>query len=1008
MSEMESLALAFSEVQATLIVGTGLSISCSENAQTASWLGLLEQSIYWAKDNAPGVTATWMATVKGNLQAAKDEGDTSLLLAAAGLISSKIGAQGEQSVANWLSALVGSLKPLDPSWPMALDALKCPILTTNYDTLIEQTTGRPSADWTEPAELHKVISRRSPAVGHLHGVWSRADSVVLSESDYQRALSSAPLQALQQAASSVRSLIYVGVGDGLADPNFSRLLQWHRQTFVTSAVTHFRLCRDSELPRLRQIHAGDNITPVSYGANYSDLPDFLDQFKPQIGAAVVVQNRVELARDVLASRVRKGTILCENAADVGEKTIDQLIAPPVLQPLSSEQARAAQTSALAEKRQIERSDPREVASGRGVTIIAGHGGSGRTTALYWLLEEAARSSGRIPLLVASKDLHKGGRPLITALKERAREVGLSVSRNESFPDLIIGIDDLSPYTTTICQQTIKDIKGLDESSIFITCQEGYEAELSKLLLDYGIPSEIQYIGELWRSDIRGLLDLVSPARSKTIEDNVVSILQQHHLPRTPFTISLLISVLLGGKMVPANSSHTTLLDLYLNQLIGRGDFEEDSRWGMDSDLRAAVLADLAQYFIEEESGSVPEGEVTTRVAAFFSARGIPESAGDLLAELRERKVLQHEGGNISFSHSSYLYVFAAKAATKNRELRGRMLENPLLYAPILKHYPSLERADKDFLLALEGFFSHLNEGVHSSQSLHARVTQIDAPDDLEERLLTLEPEEEPSDLREIEAPEDGRDDLEMYPRRDGKVALLTLPNELPDFHRFAIGLDVISTALRDSVLIADPDMKARILGSVLIGWGKLGSVFADDPELVEALKRTLDQMTNTIDVPEERREAFVRVLAGISPVLLMSGGVSSSLSTTRLVAALEDALDKNDLAADIDGAIGAAILLLDVQPPGWVRRLEQVAERHKELRIMADSIKLICMSAYMSRMGRVDDSHRLLRLISDLEASRIRFKKDSIRHSFRTAYEQQIESTMKNLKFRAIDDPSLP
>ncbi|WP_166651718.1 SIR2 family protein [Arthrobacter sp. AG258] len=1000
---MEELALAFSEARATVLVGTGLSISCSEHAPTASWIGFIEESIHWANDNIPGVTDAWTSTVKQNLKAAKDEGDTSLLLGAAGLVSSKIGSQGTQAKANWLAALIGSLDPKSPEWAIAIDGLKCPILTTNYDTLIEKSTGRLSADWSEPIELQRVISRQSTAVGHLHGVWTREESVVLSEGDYQRALSSAPLQALQQAASSVRSLVYIGVGEGLGDPNFSRLLAWHRQTFSPSAVTHFRLCRESELAHLRKVHSADNITPISYGADFTDLPKFLAKFHPQTGSPALVQNRVELARDLLAERVRSLTILCENVQDIDERTIDQLVAPPVLQPLSSEQERAAQTSQLTDKRQVERSDPYGVATQSGVTIIAGHDGSGRTTALYWLLEEASKSSGAMPLLVGAKDLHKGGRPLVNALKDKSREAGFPIKRNDPFPKLIIGIDDLSPYNTTICQQTIKDIKSLDGSSVFITCQEGYEAELARQLLDYGIKTEMQYIGELWRSDIRQLLDLVSPTRSKTIEDNVVSILQQHHLPRTPFTVSLLISVLLGGKIVPANSSHTTLLDLYLDQLIGRGDFEEDSRWGMDSDLRSAVLADLATFFVEKESGLILEAEAATRVASFFSARGIPESAVSLLHELRDRKVLQYEQGHISFSHSSYLYVFAAKAAARDGGLRDHMLGNPLLYAPILKHYPSLERADRQFLLSLESFFKDLDATVQSNRSLHVRVSKVDAPENLDENFLDFPEHAATPEANDSQGKDEDVDDLDMFPRRDPQIALLALPDDLPAFHKYSIGLDLVSTALRDSVLIADPVLKARVLSAVLVGWGKLGSVFVEDPELVIAVERTLTQVADTIEVPAEKREALVRMLAGITPVLLIAAGISSSLSTTRLVAALNDALKDENLVANPDAAIATALFLLDVQAPGWVRDLENVTEQHRDLKIMAESIRMLALAAYLTKHGRVDDAHRLGRLISDLESRRISFKRDAERQFYRGQFEQKIAAIRTDPRFRELE-----
>jgi hypothetical protein len=992
-STMTDLAAAFADARATLVVGTGLSMSCSAGSPGANWVGFLRQSIQWAKESLE-TADDWGPTVEIVLDTALKNSDTNMLISAASMISNKIGEIGEQAKLNWFAQTVGALPLIDSEWANSLDRLKCPILTTNYDTLIEQATGRKSATWTEPSELQKVMSRTSNHVGHLHGVWEQIDSVVLSEADYARVLQSAPLQALQQAASSVTSLVYIGVGDGLDDPNFSKLLAWHRDTFRTSAVPHFRLCRDSELEALTRNHGADNISAVSYGASWEDLPRFLEQFYPIESAVSVRQNHVELARDVLTARVRDLSIVCEKLGDLEDRTFGQLIAPPVLLPLSTEQFRASQSSVPAAD-QLRRCDPHEVAANGGVTVIAGPDGSGRTTALYWLLEESSKTAlGSAPVMVEYSELNRGGKPLSNALRNRVRESGAAMAKGAPLPKLVVGIDDMSPFAVRIVEQTLEELVALSKSDtpIFISCKEGYEGELAKLLTASGLQPTIRYVGELSRADIRDLVRLAEPSRSKVIEDNVVSILKQQHLPRTPFTVSLLISVLNAGHVVAANSSHTTLLDLYLNQLIGRGDIAEDSRWGMDSDLRSAVLSDLAEFYIRSEAGSLPEAEVVDRIAEYFRDRGIPESAADLLANLRKRKVLSHEAGRIHFSHSSYLFVFAAKAATRDKKLRAHLLADPLLFAPILRHYPSLERSDSEFLSTLATFFGSLDATVPNSGSIHEPVRKVDAPEDLEHRLGQLEKTDDhtgASDLK-VDNSDPLADDLDAFPRNRSEGSPLALPDDLPDFYRFSTALDVVSTALRDSLLIADPALKKTLLKQVLRGWGKLGSLFNDDPELVEAAKRTIEEASLALDLTDQQRELFVTALTSFSPVIVISGGVASSLSTTRLLAALVDALEDPELTHDADSALGVAVFLLDVQPNGWVKLLDEVSSPHKDSKVVAHSIKLLCLAAHSTGSIAPDEMSRLRRYISDLEARRLAFKKDQDRQRYRALFEQKV------------------
>jgi hypothetical protein len=97
----------------------------------------------------------------------------------------------------WLEATVGSLRarPFDPAdvttKPSRLVdtiwSLKAPLLTTNYDTLLEQVTRAPPATWQNtPAFRHAVLGDDPRTTGHIHGVWDDHASVILDPYDYGR------------------------------------------------------------------------------------------------------------------------------------------------------------------------------------------------------------------------------------------------------------------------------------------------------------------------------------------------------------------------------------------------------------------------------------------------------------------------------------------------------------------------------------------------------------------------------------------------------------------------------------------------------------------------------------------------------------------------------------------------------------------------------------------------------------------------------------------------------
>jgi len=82
-------------------------------------------------------------------------------------------------------------------------------------------------------------------------------------------------QAVQRYLAFARTLIFIGYGDGLDDPNFGHLLDWVRQN-LPAGFHHFRLCRNGDEEALRAKHQLDErILVVSYGEHYEDLGTFL-------------------------------------------------------------------------------------------------------------------------------------------------------------------------------------------------------------------------------------------------------------------------------------------------------------------------------------------------------------------------------------------------------------------------------------------------------------------------------------------------------------------------------------------------------------------------------------------------------------------------------------------------------------------------------------------------------------------------------------------------------------
>jgi len=168
---------ALKQRKVVVVVGTGVSMATTRDP-LATWTGLLENGIEFCK--------AWMDPDTGWIRRAEDELEAEELLALGSRIAGQLRNAGDSGLfGKWLRSTVAQLRverhdpkgPLDQSSGLidALWQLRAPVLTTNYDTLIEDATGAGSATTRTPELIQSVLTGSEPrVVGHLHGVWGDA------------------------------------------------------------------------------------------------------------------------------------------------------------------------------------------------------------------------------------------------------------------------------------------------------------------------------------------------------------------------------------------------------------------------------------------------------------------------------------------------------------------------------------------------------------------------------------------------------------------------------------------------------------------------------------------------------------------------------------------------------------------------------------------------------------------------------------------------------------------
>jgi SIR2-like domain len=216
--------------------------------------------------------------------------------------------------AGWLETIFGTPSVTDPS---VLDEIRRleprVIVTTNYDLLLEEyvmPTGR-SISWERPHELRSML-RGGSGIAHLHGRYDRPQSVILSDSDYQRIITDDTAFRVSQSLFESGTLIFIGASsDGVSDPHLAKLLENFAQLsdpFDGEDYPHILLCQGTILPQQRSRLRTRGIEVLSYGDRYEDLAPFLATIASRERVTVALDEVKVVSRSIAAAPTKEAGI----------------------------------------------------------------------------------------------------------------------------------------------------------------------------------------------------------------------------------------------------------------------------------------------------------------------------------------------------------------------------------------------------------------------------------------------------------------------------------------------------------------------------------------------------------------------------------------------------------------------------------------------------------------------------------------------------------------------------
>jgi HEAT repeat protein len=259
------------------IVGTGVSVAACKNQEVeglkvATWTGLLLHAVKHCKD----IGAADKVDVKLLTNQIKS-GKTNFLISAAEDVSLRMQSKAPGVFRGWLKDTIGKLEIRDRAVIDAVGALPGILATLNYDNLLVDGLNRRAVTWLKPNDVQDVLTGMdTDAVLHLHGWYKEPDSVVLGLGSYLAVKDHPHAKAVLNLLTMDRTMLFVGCGDTVLDPNFARLIEWGKEALNDVAPRHYMLCRTSEIAAFQaKLTSAPWLQPLDYGATHADLVPFL-------------------------------------------------------------------------------------------------------------------------------------------------------------------------------------------------------------------------------------------------------------------------------------------------------------------------------------------------------------------------------------------------------------------------------------------------------------------------------------------------------------------------------------------------------------------------------------------------------------------------------------------------------------------------------------------------------------------------------------------------------------
>jgi len=626
-------------------------------------------------------------------------------------------------------------------------------------------------------------------------------------------------------------------------------------------------------------------------------------------------------------------------------------------------------------------DPYEVAYDESfdVQLIVGGEHSGVTTALQWLLAtNAMKSDTATPIYVDGHSCPRDAKePFRRRLSQEARDLRIIDRLEEKLPPLSVALDNLVFREDAFYEKIIDDVASVGSRHMVIGCKAEDEPNIVRSLESRGLSVRTIHMGKLTKNEVAKYTSIISPrSHVDSTSEAVLEIAKRERLPRNPFTISLLIALISElGQRDERYDSETTVLDEYTKLLLGMFGERVDSRINLTYKNKERILSRIAKEYVLRRVGSLRHSKVLECIEETFDAFSWKEDPDKSLRGFYKARILRKDNDQIRFQQSSYLYLFAAKAALADEDFLGVLFDDPLYFAPIIQHYAALRGDSAATVTAMVALLDHWQD--YEPVGRIFGDIEVSAYDDSEN--------EKPSGVETV--PYDTSDDADTAPFPTDDLG------NLSDASLLSRQLTLASRVLRDSDELANPDLKADALLRVLKSWAVLIELFELEGQFGSVVALIVENDEHLRSMSDEKKADIMGRANLLLPSIFAMGGMNASLASRKLLITLDKVMMSEDFYDGPFAPVGAAMYALLVHEENWSAGLAQLLDEYGDKWVVSGFISLMTQMAHKSEVMTHTEERQVRDFIIGAETRKRSFQTDAQRKNYISKLKQRLERT---------------